>query len=438
MKDLRLLAIIFMILNALCCGRIACAKNLPSESLWSISADSENGKFTAVLKQLLDTNESILEVFEVDGQKRKLSWKTGTSSKSWMADIFISNDGKHVVVLGLQGEHVVALGLQGEIEGDTLEFYIKEKGRIKVYSGQDRIAFPRFCFFQSCKGRNYFCGLMWDNKEFPWMVWNADSGEQVEVNQTLGATICEKGREISRKQILQSRKNHNNISACLFLSRLKRPEDRVLIEKLLADEHFVTHSRLTYKKSFWQQVLEKLGIRTRVRSELDHFYAESRMRELANMFLAGWDGKINNTEPFWWKAISYYHFYLGTVSVKVTLPTKPKKCENLWVYLIPASVDRSVWDNKRPTQYLFADFDSFETDLPIKRTIRCVFDGLTPGKYWVKTVWDKEKPFAKRDANFYRPEKGDYENLVSPIIEVKAGKRTDAGTIKCTHKVKGK
>jgi len=97
-----------------------------------------------------------------------------------------------------------------------------------------------------------------------------------------------------------------------------------------------------------------------------------------------------------------------------------------------------VWDNKRPIQYLFADFDSLETDLPIKRTIRCVFDGVTPGKYWVKAVWDKEKPFAKRDANFYRPEKGDYENLVSPIIEVKAGKRIDAGTIKCKHKVNGK
>lgn len=428
MKDLRLLTIIFMILDAVCCCRIACANNLPSESFWSISADSENGKFTAVLKQPLDTNESMLEVFEVDSQERKLSWKTGTSSKSWMADIFISNDGKYVVVLGLQGE----------TEGDTLEFYIKEKGRIKVYSWHDRNDFPWFCFFHSCEGLNYFCSLAWDKKEFPWLVWNAASGEQVEVNQVLGATICEKARELSRKQILQRRNDPNNISACLFLSRLKRPEDRVLIEKLLADEHFVTYPTWTDKKTFLHQVLEKLGIRTRGRAELDCFCSEARMRELANMALAQWDGKIDAGILFRLGIHSCPHYYIGTVSVQVTLPTKPKKRENLWVYLIPASVDRSEWDNKRPIHYLFADFDQRKPDLVIGQTIRCVFDGVTPEKYWVKAVWDKEKPFAKRDANFYRPEKGDYESLVSPIIEVKAGKRTDAGTIKCTHKVKGK
>jgi hypothetical protein len=47
---------------------------------------------------------------------------------------------------------------------------------------------------------------------------------------------------------------------------------------------------------------------------------------------------------------------------------------------------------------------------------------VTPGKYWIKAIWDKAAPFAEADASIPAPGKGDFETVGRPMIEIRAGK----------------
>ena len=101
-------------------------------------------------------------------------------------------------------------------------------------------------------------------------------------------------------------------------------------------------------------------------------------------------------------------------------------------------MDIESWFNTRPAQYLYWDFEGLDLSYyKVSRSIRCLLKGVTPGKYWVEAVWDRKKPFYNWDDDFYKPERGDYESVESPVIEVKAGEKLDAGKIKCEKKVKG-
>lgn len=439
MKSCRSFLAVVVTLSAVCSGTLASDSNLPSKRSWSKSANSDNGKFTAVLRWSLDVNECVLEVLDANARERTLLWKNVVSLKHLVADVFVSDDGKYVVMLDRPEKTA----------DDAFEFYSKDKGRIrgythedvlelsqKVTSGMGKGAFPCYSFFHHYKGLTYLCSLVWQSEEFHWLVWDAASGEPLKVNQVLAASIYEKAREQFKKEILQEGDFIDKISACMFLLKLKRPEDRVLIEKLLADEHFVTNPICTYRESFVERILEKVGISINGRDELEYFFAESGMREIADKALSEWDGKVKEAvfRASWGRGYVYYR--LGEVSVKVVLPARPKKLQNLWVYLVPESVDRAQWAETQPIHSLFVDCDGWDVNYEIGRTVPCVFKGVTPGKYWLKAVWDKEKPFYDRGDDFYRPQKGDYESVDSPVIEVGAGQEVDAGKIKCNKKVK--
>ena len=109
--------------------------------------------------------------------------------------------------------------------------------------------------------------------------------------------------------------------------------------------------------------------------------------------------------------------------------------------MAPAWGGGADWDHTRPEHYLIGKFQDLGSEYKIGRAIMCIFGGVTPGKYWVKVVWDKAKPFKpfnRRGDDFCRPQKGDYESVDSPVIEVKAGRIVDVGVIECKQKVKGK
>ncbi len=59
------------------------------------------------------------------------------------------------------------------------------------------------------------------------------------------------------------------------------------------------------------------------------------------------------------------------------------------------------------------------SDLP------CVFEGIMPGEYRVKAVWYQTKRL-EPSYNCVKclPKTGDYESLMSPVFEVKAGEKT--------------
>jgi hypothetical protein len=210
---------------------------------------------------------------------------------------------------------------------------------------------------------------------------------------------------------------------------------------LLTDEHFVTKPMWVERPSFLQRALQQININTEERYELDYFYASSLIRQHADRALADWKGKATGG---WLRWRGYPFHYLGIVRVQVALKTKPKEAGGLWVYLVPASVDRAEWDRERPVHYLMAEFDGFGSEYKIgkERTVQCIIGGVTPGRYWIKAVWDKAEPFqpfSRRSSDdFCTPQKGDYESVDSPVIEVEAGKVVDVGVIECKQKVRGK
>lgn len=443
-KNPELLTLLFVLLASLCCPALSNTKMLYSENWGGIRVKSENDKFIAVFMLPSDMNDRMLEVFDVNDEQRNPIWKISPFQKYIPHDMFVSDDGKYVVIIDDSRKPA----------GNALEFYSEDKGRIKAYSRHDILSFIKkeisqynkeffsasYSLFHKARRTTYFCSLAWKDREFYWLVWNTATGEYVKPNQGLTEEICKQTREQLSKQILKPWNYKNKIVACFFLLKLKRPGDRALIEKLLDEEHFVTNPKLIYKESLWTKIFEFFNIDRFDQSELDYFYTKSGLRELADTALACWDGKINEAQ-FSWRSgyYPYYsHYYLGTVSVKVTLPAKPKRRECLWVYLVPESVDRSKWDNKRPAHYLYADFDGLSTKYKIGRTVSCVFMVVKPGNYWLKAFWDGKKPYYNEDDKFYKPQNGDYENIDSPIFQVKAAQTTDVGTIECNHKVKTK
>ena len=436
MKSRRSFLAVVVTLSAVCSGTLGSDSNLPSELSWSKSADSDNGKFTAVLRWSLDANECVLEVLDANARERTLIWKNVVPLK-YLADVFVSDDGNYVVMLDRPKEAT----------GNALEFYSKDGGRIRGYTSREVFKLSQkvtrgiagatcYNFFYRYKGITYFCSLVWGSEEFHWLVWDAAKGELVQAEESLTAGIREEAREQFKKEILQGGNYIDKIWACMFLLRLKRPEDRVLIEKLLADDHFFTNPICTYREAFLERILGKVGISIDGRYELEYFFAESGTRQTADKALSEWDGKVKEADfrPSWGQGYVYYR--LGEVSVKVVLSAMPKNCENLRVYLIPESVKRDKWDKKPPIHYLLADFDGHESDCVIGRTVPCVFKGVTPGKYWLKAVWDREEPFCDWDEVLCKPQKGDCESVSSPAIEVKAGQKVDAGKIRCNKKVK--
>ena len=438
MKSWQLVAAVLLSFVSVCSARSTDVNDLHPGAGWGLCAHSENGQFAAILIQPADINDCVLEVYDVNGPENKLLWKANVSSNYPRGGLFLSND----------ASYVARLNAPKESRGDALEFYVREQGKIKGYSREQLLGFcealtgkgkwdvlPAFYIFHSLEGLTYFCGSILGREKLHWVCWAAASGEQIEVDERLEAIVCEGLRQRQRKVISDSQRTEDATLACLFLSKLKRSDDRVLLQKLLSDQAFVTTPKWFEAKSLLQRALERINIDTETRYELDYFYGWSLIRQSADRALAQWEGKVVGGHLRW---RGYPYHYLGTVRVQVALKAKPKKAVRLWVYLVPASVGRAEWDRERPVHYLIGEFEGLDSEHKIGRTIPCIFGGVTPGRYWVKAVWDKAKPFHRRSDDFCRPQKGDYESVDSPVIEVKAGKVADVGVIECKQKVKGK
>jgi hypothetical protein len=441
MKNRRSAATILLILVSIYSAGSTDVSDLHPGAAWGLSAHSENGQFAAVLIRPPDINDCVLEVYEVNAPENKQLWKANVPLKHPHGAIFVSNGGRYVT----------RLDTDRQAEGDALEFYVREQGKIKGYSREQLLSFcqaltgkgkwdlfPTFYMFHTFEGLTFFCGLMWSQQGSCWVAWNAATGDLIEVNQTLEPRMTDDARRHFRKQLAQQGQSGNKIVACAFLSRWKRTEDRRLVEKMLQDRDFITNPVWVEKPSFLTQLFRQININTEKRYQLDYLYASSGYREFADRALAEWDGKVVGRN-LRWRAYPYH--YLGTVRLKVVLKGRPKKDGGLWVYLLPESVDRAEWDQKRPEHYLAEEFDGLGSEYEIGRTIPCIFGGVTPGKYCIKAVWDKAKPFEpfnRRSDDFCRPQNGDYESADSPVIEVKAGQTVDVGVIQCKQKVKGK
>jgi hypothetical protein len=224
--------------------------------------------------------------------------------------------------------------------------------------------------------------------------------------------------------------------ACQFLRKTNLPEYRKLVEKLLTDTDFSSDSiRILYE--------------TPPSTNFSFcFYASSERRSLADQTLAEWDGKLDSGRE---RGVDEY-FFLGKISGSVALPCPPAAGDGtLWIYLIPAKVARGKWPTQPPVHRVLVHVgqivDMFrgeslglkktETGYKLGTNMSFRIDGVTPGKYRLKAVWDKSYPFAGRD-QIGVPGQGDYESGEEPSIEVVAGKSVENVTIVCTNLFKSK
>jgi len=230
----------------------------------------------------------------------------------------------------------------------------------------------------------------------------------------MAARWNEKGRLWARERGIQS---VYWAQAAKFLGALRNSEDRGAIESLLADSRFSTRP-----VSKW-------------RAEFIRYEASCPRRALAGSILAEWDGRPVNKPG----EIHQKYYYLGVVEGTIKLPRPPEAGDRwLCVYLVPGSIAESKWYSAVPVHRVTAYFwkYSFSNSQWPGDNIAFRIEGITPGEYWVKAVWDKAKPYNFGDDYIKGPpQEGDYQSIKSPAITVKAGEKSGNIIVDCTHEV---
>ncbi len=343
-------------------------------------------------------------------------------------DVFVTDDGKYVVTVnenssrvhGGMGDYVLAFyNRRGLIKNYSLEEILHYPDRIdqrefrklakRSVSGRSWVSRPMF--IDSYGDNLYFC--LWLTSGERWLAWEISSGEEVKVNVDMVKRWNEKGRLWAVNHGIESKYYS---SALQFLGKFKRQEDRKFIESFLDNTDFHT----------WYEEKNKKFIR---------YYCWSPKRMIAESVLAAWDGKPAQ-KP---KRNGQKYNYLGVVDGTIKLPRPPKGGDRyLCIYLIPRTTSLSKWYNKVPAHRLttyFSEFSFHNCQWP-GSAIPFLIQGVTPGEYWVKAVWDRAKPYNFED-NYIKgpPQEGDYENIKPQVITVRAGEKVENIIVDCTHAV---
>ena len=409
---------------------------------WPVEKDyfSENTRFVAHITppKYLKKDKPLLEVFEIKDTQRVSLFRYKIDYMQAPLEVYVSDDGGYVVTVNEHGkvgygDHVVAFyGRKGRIKNYSMEEFLHlpenisnmELSRLVPRSTTSRWWDQNSIKFLDKYGPSlYFC--IWLDLFDRWIVWNTTSGKEVRVDDKMMKRWNNKARLWSLEEI---KKKFHGDAPYKFLGKLKNPEDRHLIEKLLSDEKFSqggSHSRTVRRSSAGNPPMYHLV----------RYYSASSKRLLAEQILANWDGR----STFQRTSTKQPLYYLGKVEGIVSLPqTDTPKEATLWIYLVPASVPKDQWHKKPLVQYLVVPFMGYglkNFDLEFTAKFPFAIRSVTPGQYWIKAVLDKTKPLSKRTDTIYMPQPGDYQSLDSAVITVEAGKTIKGITIDCTHEV---
>jgi hypothetical protein len=399
-------------------------------------ASSENGEFVAYVTPAKEKEKPLLEVFQIKYSREVLLWKCTLGNNIAPLEVFVTNEGKHVVTVNDPpsvgyGDYVLAFyGVNGRIRNYSMEEILHLPKNIDDWDLPDSIHismssrwWDRYSvkFFDVHNGTAYFC--IWLHSFERWSAWVLVGGKEIKVNKEMVRKWNKKARLWSIKRIREKPFSFRGPDAedtpYVFLSKLRNPKDRKLVEQLLLDRSFDIYGTST-----------KNGILHRSQS--------SARRSLGERLLAEWDGRTTDTScpDHYDEQICYY---LGTIDGIITLPCLPRVGDGtLWVYLIPPTATKDNWHRKPPVQRLVASFDKHlfnHYSGEVSKEFLFAIETITPGKYWIKAIWDKAKPHCKEYAEICLTQPGDYQSLDSKIITVEAGKTVDNIIIDCTHEV---
>jgi hypothetical protein len=144
--------------------------------------------------------------------------------------------------------------------------------------------------------------------------------------------------------------------------------------------------------------------------------SHSPFRDAADRALAHWDG-----EP-----LGDPGHLLGELHGTLHLPLIDTPDGSIiHVYLIPESISQANWQTAALTHRIGRKLDRSRPDLSTGR-LDFRLRHVTPGRYWIKAVYDTAKPFAREDSIAGA---GDYESAPTALLEVSADQITESPPI---------
>jgi hypothetical protein len=387
---------------------------------------SANGQFMARVTPADKKQPPQVVMHKPDGRQGWTPvWKTDLSNADAPVDAMVTDDGQHVVTLdnwhrmGFGAEVIAFYDRTGQRKRHSFEQMIaaagveKEAQRVSrsvssrwwrndaitlldVHDGRTRLAiYPDWCR--------------------QWLTWDVATGEFLKPT----AGDVKRLDDAARKRVLADLARGAEVeSAAKFLGRLKRPEDRAALVQLLG------HAGYTRSRS------SSSG------GDPDYYTAENRGRATADAALVEFDGRPALEQ----RSYAYLGRVHGAVRVK-TLPKEPQP--TVGVYLVPADAPADRWAAADPVHRLRMDLGEHVTSRftranIVDNTIPFRFECVTPGRYWVKAVYDSAEPYCKEGDGVCLPTAGDFESADRTVIEVTAGQTATAPPVDCTTGVGAK
>lgn len=413
----------------------------------------------------LKKTKPLLEVFEINNEQRIPLWQCKLGNEKAPLEVYLSNNGRNVVTINEHGRvgygsFILAFyrktGLIKNYSLVELPYFSKDIGemelrRLILHSASSRWWNENSIqFFHTYKGNQRFC--MWWPLFDRWIAWNPANGEECKIEGDMIQGLNDKGRLWSLNQLDSQ---YPPIAPYEFLGKLKRAEDRHFIEDMLSDTSYtVGGARSRSFRTNNSGTKDKANL-----YEIRDYSAASSKRILAEQILAEWDGILSKKSrpsvingqvklPARDRSERICRF-LGIVKGTLKLP-KPPKSENsedylklngvISIYLVPETTPKSEWDKRPIIHRLRADYNPLYSGanryVLLTENFSFRLETVTPGKYWIKAVWDKTRPsnfYSGKPAIIGTPQKGDYHSLSSPTITVTAGETVGNIVIDCTH-----
>ncbi|MDP2653596.1 MAG: hypothetical protein Q8Q08_06135 [Candidatus Omnitrophota bacterium] len=389
---------------------------------------SENGMFAVKMVPPKFPEKTavkpVVSVSEIVNGKKTLLWETALTNEWAPVEFFVSDNGRYVATLDNwhkvgYGDNVVAFyGPTGLARQYSLEEIVplpegKGYGDLFSHSKSSRWWTEKSVkFFSEFDSETYFClWLEWDNR---WLAWDPKDGRPLEVSTAMRPALDEKARQWALAKIEKSgdmAEPWEILPAYEFLGKLRRPEDAALIKPLLNSKQFF------------------FGL-TATNQELTHFTAYSTLRRRADRILALWD-KLTDSDS----GDDGVYYFLGQVKGQVVLGQVPEpEGGKVFVYLVSTEDSSGNW--KYAPERLVADL-RYAGTYKIGDTIPFVIEGVAPGSYRLKAVWDRAEPYCERDDFACPGSNGDFESGESAPVEVTAGGTVKDISLDCVIPVTG-
>lgn len=315
----------------------------------------------------------------------------------------------------------------------------------KIWESGGRLSFLR----DDETGRSLF--VLWFGAADCWLEWDLKTGELQKFDEKRAGELNEIARRASIKLIASVSKtgpreaermllfrgdglrvaedsypqrDYEYKSAVKFIAQRNHPDDRVVLEAVLATPL-------------------SLGISSGGSERLNVYILSSSARALADRLLAQWEGKTVNPDLSERGLDDEKYFYLGSVEGRIIFPFIPERGQfQLTVVsqdstseplILTYGVPRDVSDEYRSLPQEVLKY--LNPPLPTNE-IGFAVQGLTPGHYQIIARWSKEEGGKDtRDRELKPPSLWHYESAATPWISIDAGGLSDHWRLYCTNRI---